>query len=143
MSYIGTSKVGGMYLGDTKIGKAYLGDDLVYSAGPPQPKVKVTTFTRTITPSSGGMTPSAYWYDFIIGAEYKFEFSYDVDPEAVYTRININNNSTYGFQSYSPSGSYTFTYNTQMAYERVNILVWKPTVRAVITVTITETIYPS
>ena len=31
MSYIGTSKVGGMYLGDTKIGKAYLGDDLVYS----------------------------------------------------------------------------------------------------------------
>lgn len=30
MSYIGTSKVGGMYLGDTKIGKAYLGDDLVF-----------------------------------------------------------------------------------------------------------------
>lgn len=31
MSYIGTSKLGGMYLGDTKIGKAYLGEDLVYS----------------------------------------------------------------------------------------------------------------
>lgn len=34
MSYIGTSKVGGMYLGDTKIAKAYLGDDLVYSSEP-------------------------------------------------------------------------------------------------------------
>ena len=30
MSYLGTSKVGGMYLGDTKIAKAYLGDNLVY-----------------------------------------------------------------------------------------------------------------
>lgn len=39
MSYIGTSKVGGMYLGDTKIGKAYLGDDLVYSAGPSDPYI--------------------------------------------------------------------------------------------------------
>ena len=35
MSYIGTSKVGGMYLGDTKIAKAYLGDNLVYSSEPP------------------------------------------------------------------------------------------------------------
>ena len=34
MSYIGTSKVGGMYLGDTKIGKAYLGEDLVFSGAP-------------------------------------------------------------------------------------------------------------
>ena len=32
MSYIGTSKIGGMYLGATKIGKAYLGSDLVYSS---------------------------------------------------------------------------------------------------------------
>ena len=30
MSYIGSTKVGGMYLGDTKIGKAYLGINLVY-----------------------------------------------------------------------------------------------------------------
>lgn len=34
MSYIGTSKVGGMYVGSTKIGKAYLGNDLVYSSAP-------------------------------------------------------------------------------------------------------------
>ena len=37
MSYIGTTKVGGMYLGDTKIGKAYLGSDLVYSGVEPEP----------------------------------------------------------------------------------------------------------
>lgn len=30
MSYIGTTKVGGMYIGGTKVAKAYLGNDLVY-----------------------------------------------------------------------------------------------------------------
>lgn len=34
MSYIGTSKVGGMYFGDTKIAKGYLGSDLVYDTVP-------------------------------------------------------------------------------------------------------------
>lgn len=46
MSYIGTSKVGGMYLGDTKIGKAYLGSELVYENGP-------VLATPVFSPASG------------------------------------------------------------------------------------------
>lgn len=33
MSYIGTTKIGGIYLGTTSIGKAYLGDVLVFQKG--------------------------------------------------------------------------------------------------------------
>lgn len=33
MSYIGTTKIGGMYLGSTEIAKAYLGSDLVFQKG--------------------------------------------------------------------------------------------------------------
>lgn len=39
MSYIGTTKIGGMYLGSTGIAKAYLGADLVFQKGSqPQPQ---------------------------------------------------------------------------------------------------------
>ena len=37
MSYIGTTKIGGMYLGSTEIAKAYLGSSLVYQKGTPAP----------------------------------------------------------------------------------------------------------
>lgn len=35
MSYIGTTKIGGIYLGTTKIGRAYLGGELVFRNGLP------------------------------------------------------------------------------------------------------------
>lgn len=143
MSYIGTSKVGGMYLGDTKIDKAYLGDDLVYSAGPPQPKIKTTTFTRTVNANpSGAVLPSQYWYNFIIGAEYEISFSYDVNPYAANTRLSINNDYMHNFWR-AASGSFTVVYNTQVANERINVYIDNPQNSAVITVTIKETIYPS
>lgn len=37
MSYIGTSKIGGMHLGSTKVAKAFLGNDLVFDDSTPAP----------------------------------------------------------------------------------------------------------
>lgn len=56
MSYIGTTKIGGVYLGGTKISKAYLGEDLVYSAGPP-PVIEMPDWIRIdISAPAGGAT---------------------------------------------------------------------------------------
>ena len=50
MSYIGTTKIGGMYLGSTEIAKAYLGSSLVYQkAGEPVPDHACVTFTSSST----------------------------------------------------------------------------------------------
>ena len=57
MSYIGTTKIGGMYLGSTGIAKAYLGTDLVFQKGAqPQP----TEYTLELNPSSYSSDHSYY-----------------------------------------------------------------------------------
>lgn len=48
MSYIGTTKIGGMYLGGTEIAKAYLGTDLVFQKGA-QPQPVEYTFTAQLS----------------------------------------------------------------------------------------------
>lgn len=73
MSYIGTSKVGGMYLGDTKIAKAYLGDDLIYSSGPP-PVVE---------------NPDCIRIDFTTTSDnYSFKFGYFVGDRVSYVELD-------------------------------------------------------
>ena len=74
MSYIGTSKIGGMHLGSTKIAKAYLGSDLVFDGqttpAPPLPYDARVEYLQ----SSGtqyidtGITPTA-----TTGMKVKFE----------------------------------------------------------------------
>lgn len=58
MSYIGTTKIGGMYLGSTGIAKAYLGTDLVFQKGcQPQP----VEHTLTVNLSSYDSTDKSYY----------------------------------------------------------------------------------
>lgn len=68
MSYIGTTKIGGMYLGSTEIAKAYLGSNLVYQkGGEPKPNHACITFRstgeNTISLSKKGSvgTPTLYY----------------------------------------------------------------------------------
>ena len=58
MSYIGTTKIGGMYLGSTGIAKAYLGTDLVFQKGSqPQP----VQHTLTVNLSSYDSVDKSYY----------------------------------------------------------------------------------
>lgn len=86
MSYIGTSKVGGMYLGDTKIGKAYLGDDLVYSAGPPPVVEKPDCFRIDVTTTTDN---------------YKFTYGYYIGNKISYIELDgVNMPKMFGESEY-------------------------------------------
>jgi len=60
MSYIGTTKIGGMYLGSTGIAKAYLGADLVFQKGQ-QPAPQPQQYAVALHPTSYDTTDYSYY----------------------------------------------------------------------------------
>lgn len=134
MIYNGTTKVGDLYIGDTKIDKAYLGDTLVYES---QHGPKIKTYTRTVTTKS---VTTQYWvyFDLVLGAQYKIDFVSNGARNGGYIRIEVLSHGGSG-NVWSDSGSWTFTYSTQVANERIGVYVSKPKAGTV-ALTITETI---
>lgn len=134
MIYNGTTKVGDWYIGDTKVDKAYLGDALVYEA---QHGPKIKTYTRTVTTKSG---TTQYWvyFDLILGAQYKIDFVSNGARNGGYIKVGVVKNGGSG-NIREDSGSWTFTYSTQVSPERISVYLSKPQAGTV-TLTITETI---
>lgn len=125
MSYIGTSKVGGMYLGDTKIGKAYLGDDLIYSSGPPPVvenpdciRIDFTTTTDNYTFKFGYFVGNYTSYVELDGARVSFTTGSDnhftvptAGSHIVYIKPSQNWPSNYNFGYFTKCDYIRFPYN--------------------------------
>lgn len=134
MIYNGTTKVSDWYIGDTKIDKAYLGDTLVYEA---QHGPKIKTYTRTVTTKSG---TAQYWvyFDLILGAQYKIDFVSNGARNGGYIRVSVTGNGQ-SSNVWGDSGSWSFTYSSQIGTERIGVYLSSPQAGSV-SLTITETI---
>lgn len=91
MSYIGTTKIGGMHLGNTEIAKAYLGSSLVHQKKGVEPVVDYSREYLTLTALNGASTISIA--------------SNNSSPNIRTIYYSINNGSTW--LSMSPSTSPT------------------------------------
>ena len=131
---LGSSGIGGLFLGDDAIDKAYVGEDLVYEA---QHGPKIKTYTRTVTTKSGTNQYYVY-FDLILGAQYKIDFVSNGARNGGYIRIEVTSVGDSGNVRLD-SGSWTFTYSTQVTTERIGVYLSKPQAGTV-TLTITETI---
>lgn len=133
MSYIGTSKLGGMHLGNTKIAKAYLGSDLVYQ-GQTGPKVTTTTYTREVSGSG-----SVYIYrDFVVGATYDFDLTTDARAGG-YVKINIQNNGESG-NKWADQVTWSKEVTVQPSPSRMAVIFGSSSASGSFTLVVTETI---
>lgn len=106
MSYIGTTKIGGMYLGSVEIAKAYLGTDLVFQkgGGPTPPVHELVFYDRLVFDGTAYIDT-----DIVLPANCSIKVSLGNETSKVAQRV---------FQASDGSGSISLVYtsNTTATY---------------------------